>query len=28
MNTGDWCENCSALVENMEGKWEIIYAGN
>ena len=28
MNTGDWCENCSALVENIEGKWEIIYAGN
>ena len=25
MNTGDWCENCSALVETVEGTWEIIY---
>ena len=25
MNDGDWCENCSALVETLEGKWEIIY---
>ncbi|CAA6817753.1 MAG: Ser/Thr protein phosphatase family protein, UDP-2,3-diacylglucosamine hydrolase (EC homolog [uncultured Sulfurovum sp.] len=24
MNTGDWVESCSALVETFEGKWEII----
>lgn len=24
MNDGDWVENCSALVENWDGKWEII----
>jgi len=25
MNCGDWVDNCSALVENTDGKWELIY---
>jgi len=25
MNDGDWVENCTALVETVDGKWEIIY---
>jgi UDP-2,3-diacylglucosamine pyrophosphatase LpxH len=25
MNDGDWVESCSALVENHDGTWEIIY---
>lgn len=25
MNDGDWVESCSALVETLDGKWEIIY---
>jgi UDP-2,3-diacylglucosamine pyrophosphatase LpxH len=25
MNTGDWVESCSALVEHTDGRWEIIY---
>ncbi|MCK9574781.1 MAG: UDP-2,3-diacylglucosamine diphosphatase [Candidatus Pacearchaeota archaeon] len=24
MNSGDWCESCTALVETYEGKWELI----
>jgi len=24
LNCGDWVENCSAVVETMEGQWEII----
>lgn len=24
MNSGDWCESCTALVETMDGKWEVI----
>lgn len=24
MNSGDWCENCTALVETLDGKWLII----
>ena len=24
MNCGDWCESCTALVENYNGTWEII----
>jgi len=24
MNTGDWVENCSALVEHFDGHWEIL----
>jgi len=24
MNSGDWCENCTALAEDSEGKWTII----
>jgi len=24
MNTGDWVESCTALVETFEGKWEIL----
>ena len=24
MNDGDWCESCTALVENQDGTWEII----
>ena len=32
MNSGDWCENCTALVETMDGEWTILdfaiwYAG-
>lgn len=25
MNDGDWVESCSALVETLDGEWEIIY---
>jgi UDP-2,3-diacylglucosamine pyrophosphatase LpxH len=25
MNDGDWVESCSALVENFDGSWQIIY---
>ena len=25
MNDGDWVESCSALVEHMDGRWEIIF---
>ena len=25
MNDGDWVESCSALVETLEGEWQIIY---
>jgi len=25
MNSGDWVESCSALVENHDGSWEIVY---
>ena len=25
MNSGDWCENCTALVETLDGKWEIFH---
>jgi UDP-2,3-diacylglucosamine pyrophosphatase LpxH len=25
MNDGDWVENCSALVEHWDGRWEIVY---
>lgn len=25
MNDGDWCENCSALIEHQDGTFEIIY---
>ena len=25
MNDGDWVESCSALVETIDGKWEIVY---
>jgi hypothetical protein len=24
MNDGDWVESCTALVEHMNGKWELI----
>lgn len=24
MNDGDWCESCTALVEHLDGTWEII----
>lgn len=24
MNSGDWCENCTALVETSKGTWEIL----
>jgi UDP-2,3-diacylglucosamine pyrophosphatase LpxH len=24
MNDGDWVESCTALVENLDGKWEIV----
>ena len=25
MNSGDWCENCSALVETADGDWNLVY---
>jgi len=25
MNTGDWVESCSALVEHLDGRWELIF---
>ena len=25
MNTGDWVESCSALVERYDGTWELVY---
>lgn len=25
MNTGDWVESCSALVEHLDGRWELLY---
>lgn len=25
MNSGDWVESCTALVENVDGTWEIVY---
>ncbi len=25
MNDGDWCESCTALAENFDGSWEILY---
>lgn len=25
MNSGDWCENCSALVETIEGEWQLVF---
>jgi UDP-2,3-diacylglucosamine pyrophosphatase LpxH len=25
MNSGDWQETCSALVEHLDGRWEILY---
>jgi UDP-2,3-diacylglucosamine pyrophosphatase LpxH len=25
MNDGDWVESCSALVEHLDGQWEIVY---
>jgi UDP-2,3-diacylglucosamine pyrophosphatase LpxH len=28
MNSGDWCENCTALVERLDGGWEIYYYHN
>lgn len=24
MNTGDWVEHCTALVEHLDGKWELV----
>jgi UDP-2,3-diacylglucosamine pyrophosphatase LpxH len=24
MNCGDWVENCSALVEHHDGRWELV----
>jgi UDP-2,3-diacylglucosamine pyrophosphatase LpxH len=27
MNSGDWVESCTALVENFNGTWEIIHYG-
>lgn len=28
MNSGDWCENCTALVEEDNGEWKIITLHN
>jgi UDP-2,3-diacylglucosamine pyrophosphatase LpxH len=25
MNSGDWVESCTALVEHLDGSWEVIY---
>jgi len=25
MNSGDWCENCTALVEDFSGDWKILH---
>ena len=25
MNDGDWVESCTALVEHLDGRWEIVY---
>ena len=25
MNSGDWVESCTALVEHLDGTWEIIH---
>jgi UDP-2,3-diacylglucosamine pyrophosphatase LpxH len=25
MNSGDWVESCTALVETVEGEWKIVY---
>lgn len=25
MNSGDWCENCSAIVETYDGEWGILF---
>ena len=27
LNTGDWVESCTALVETFEGEWKIIRYG-
>jgi UDP-2,3-diacylglucosamine pyrophosphatase LpxH len=24
MNDGDWVESCTALVEHIDGRWELI----
>jgi UDP-2,3-diacylglucosamine pyrophosphatase LpxH len=24
MNSGDWCESCTALVETMDGEWKVV----
>jgi UDP-2,3-diacylglucosamine pyrophosphatase LpxH len=24
MNTGDWVKHCTAIVENLDGTWELI----
>ena len=26
MNCGDWVENCTALIEHLDGSWELLYA--
>ncbi len=28
MNTGDWIESCSALVETFEGEWNLVISNN
>lgn len=28
MNSGDWCENCTALVEDMNGVWKVLHFHN
>ena len=25
MNCGDWCESCTALVETLEGDWQLLF---
>lgn len=27
-NTGDWVENCSALIEDSEGRLQLVWANN
>lgn len=24
MNSGDWCENCTALAEGFDGDWKVL----
>ena len=28
MNSGDWCENCTALVQTIDGEWKLLHYHN